>query len=169
MSRCAHPLACARWKVDFVSIARLAAVKLLQVSLGGENLVRRILYILVLCLCAGCAEQNAHRAQRMEPTLSQAGFTMVPANTPARADKLQTLRPLKVTYFTHDGKPVYWFADPYVCHCLFRGTQANYDSYQQLRQDAAAQERAEAIDDYQTQQAYIDYMGSASGQVFYGQ
>jgi hypothetical protein len=105
----------------------------------------------------------------MEPTLSQAGFTMVTADTPARVEKLQNMKPLKVSYFTHDGKAVYWFADPYVCHCLFRGTEANYQSYQQLKQDAADQERAEAIDDYETQQRYIDYMGSASGQVFYGQ
>lgn len=129
----------------------------------------RIVCVLLLCVLGGCAESSAQRAQRIEPMLSQAGFSQVPANTPAREEKLKDITPLKLRYFSHDGKPAYWFADPYVCHCLFRGTEQNYTAYQQLLQDEKAEERAQAIDDYQSQQQIMDYMSSPAGQVFYGQ
>ncbi len=144
-------------------------------NLGGEKMDTiatnslRIVCVLLMCVLAGCAESSAQRAQRLEPMLSQAGFSQVPANTPAREDKLKDITPLKVRYFTQNGKTAYWFADPYVCHCLFKGSEQNYDAYRQLLQDEKAEERAEAIDDYQSQQRIMDYMSSPAGQVFYGQ
>jgi hypothetical protein len=121
---------------------------------------------LIACLCAGCAESSTQRANRIEPLLSQAGFIAVSANTPARVAKLSQLKPLKVKESTHNGEPVYWFADPYVCHCVFRGTRQEYQQYQALSKQ---QELAEAMDNYQMQQAYETYMGGAANQVFYGQ
>ena len=50
-----------------------------------------------------------------------------------------------------------------------RAASRIYDAYQQLLQDEKAEERAEAIDDYQSQQRIMDYMSSPAGQVFYGQ
>ena len=102
----------------------------------------------------------------MEPLLSQAGFTVVQADTPARIEKLNNIAPAKLSYFPVKGKSVYWFADPYVCKCVFRGTEQNYQMYQSLTTE---QERADALDDYATQQAYTNYMGGAADQVFYGQ
>ena len=102
----------------------------------------------------------------MEPMLSQAGFSVIPADTPARIEKLDNIKPAKLSYFPVNGKSFYWFADPYVCHCVFRGTEQNYHMYQALNAD---QERAEAIDSYETQQAYTEYMGGAANQVFYGE
>ena len=128
--------------------------------------MRGIACILLVCVSIGCAESAAQRAQRLEPLLSQAGFTVVPADTPARVEKLNDIKPLKVSYFSHNSKSLYWFADPYVCHCVFRGTEQNYELYQRLTQE---QERAETLDDYATQQTYMEYMGSPVGQVFYGQ
>jgi len=124
-----------------------------------------LLTILLLCVCVGC-QSAAQRAQQMEPLLSQAGFSVIPADTPARVEKLDHFKPAKLSYFPANGKQLYWFADPYVCKCVFRGTEQNYQMYQQL---SAQQLQAEALDDYQTQQAYTEYMGGAANQVFYGQ
>jgi len=134
-------------------------------SIFGKTPIPFLVRIFLMCVCVGC-ESAAHRAQRMEPLLSQAGFTVVQADTPARVEKLDKIKPAKLSYFPVNGKQLYWFADPYVCHCVFRGTEQNYQMYQQL---TAEQERAEALDDYATQQAYTEYMSGAANQVFYGQ
>ena len=131
-----------------------------------KNSIRRMVCILLACVCVGCAESAEQRAQRLEPLLSQAGFSVVPADTPARVEKLNDIKPLKVSYFSVNGKPLYLFADPYVCHCVFRGTEQNYEQYQQLTLE---QERAEELDDYAAQQTYTEFMASPSSQVFYGQ
>ena len=134
-------------------------------SIFGKGSMRLLVAIFLIGAGVGC-ESAAQRAQRMEPLLSQAGFNVVQADTPARIEKLNNIKPGKLSYFPVNGKSVYWFADPDVCKCVFRGTEQNYQQYQAL---ATEQERAEALDDYATQQAYTDYMGGAANQVFYGQ
>jgi hypothetical protein len=120
-------------------------------------------FLIMQCIAIGCVESSAARAQRLEPVLSQAGFRAVPANTPARVEKLSEMTPLKVSYFSRNGKPSYWFADPYLCHCLYVGSEQNYNEFQQLKQENA-QEVTE--DD---QRAYEQFMSSPANQVFYGQ
>jgi hypothetical protein len=140
-------------------------------SIHKRNLAGLIASLLLLGVVAGCAESNDKRANRLEPMLSQAGFRALPADTPARADKLSQMKPLRVSYFNHNGKPVYWFPDPYVCHCLYRGDLHNYEKYEDLKAQASNEQREEAasVDDQASQQTYIDYMGSPAGQVFYGE
>src|SRR6516225_6740243 len=77
------------------------------------------LLIFLTGMVGGCAESSTERAQRLEPMLAQAGFRMVPADTAARSEKLDRLTPLRMNYQSHNGKSSYWFADPYVCHCLY--------------------------------------------------
>jgi hypothetical protein len=89
-------------------------------------------FLILQCLAIGCAESSEERAQRLEPMLTQVSFRAVPANTPARTQKLSKMTPLKVSYFSRKGNPSYWFADPYVCHCLYVGGEQNYDEFQQL-------------------------------------
>jgi hypothetical protein len=134
-------------------------------AISGRDSVRWLIGILLVGVCVGC-ESAAHRAQRMEPLLSQAGFTVVQADTPARIEKLNNIKPARLSSFPVEGRQLYWFADPYVCHCVFRGTAQNYQMYQEL---ATEQERADALDDYAQQQAYTEYMSGAANQVFYGQ
>ena len=136
-----------------------------------RNSVAVAFLILVLGILGGCAESHEQRAQRLEPILSQAGFRVLPADTPSRAEKLGQMKPLKVVYFSHNGKPVYWFADPYVCHCLYRGNEKDYQKYEQLSALAASEQREEAVaaEDPTSQQAYFNYMASPAGQVFYGE
>ena len=131
-----------------------------------RKVVRDVVVVLLVGVCAGCAETSAQRANRIEPMLLQAGFTSVPADTPARVAKLNDLTALKVKHSTHNGKSVYWFADPYACHCLFRGSEQNYQQYRALSHDV---ELAQEMDNYELQQSYETYMGGAADQVFYGQ
>jgi hypothetical protein len=120
--------------------------------------------VITLLLFAGCAESNQQRAQRMEGMLMEAGFRAVSANTPVRVERLNQMSALKLRYSERNGHVSYWFADPFVCHCLYVGSQKNYNRFQQLRQ-----ERDEEVADENEQQAYQGFMASPAGQVFYGE
>jgi hypothetical protein len=103
--------------------------------------------ILVLSITA-CAIQETpqQRAQRIEPILAAAGFNMIPADSDNKKTIVSSLAPLKLHYYIgKDGKPHYWFADPYECNCVYRGDETAYQRYQNLRLQqkmVAEQERA---------------------------
>ena len=126
------------------------------------------LLIFLTGMVGGCAESSTERAQRLEPMLAQAGFRMVPANTAARSEKLSELTPLRMNYLSHNGNPSYWFADPYVCHRLYIGTEQNYGQFQQLKQ-GGQEEQAQQVTDMSEQAKYEEFMNSPAGEVFYGQ
>jgi hypothetical protein len=74
------------------------------------------------------------QAQKIEPNLSAAGFTMLPADTPEREQKLSTLLPLQVQYYVgKTGKLHYWMADPYYCKCMYVGTEQAYQQYEKIK------------------------------------
>jgi hypothetical protein len=107
--------------------------------------MRRITLVVALVVSitlAGCAESQRHRAQRLEPMLSAAGFLVVLPDTPAKADELNSMTPLKMRYFSQGGKVHYWFADPVVCHCLFVGNEKAYQRYQQIKLQERMQQQA---------------------------
>ena len=55
------------------------------------------------------------------------------------------MTPLKVRYFIDNGKPRYWFNDPVNCHCVYVGSEKNYQQYEQIRlSQQAARQEAEA-------------------------
>jgi hypothetical protein len=122
-----------------------------------------ICLIALSCLTAGCSESGAHRADRIEPLLTEAGFRVTTADTTARREALSSLTPLKVEYFEYQGKPLFWFADPYVCHCVYAGDETNYDRFRQLKR-----ERAEYLEEETAQQKYLEFMTSPVNQVFLG-
>lgn len=98
-------------------------------------------------MLAGCALQESpkQRAERIEPMLAAAGFKMLPADTPARVAETQRLTPLKIRYYFDHGKPRYWFNDPVLCHCVYVGSEKNYQQYERIRlTQEAAQRQAEA-------------------------
>jgi len=80
-----------------------------------------------------------------EGLLDQAGFRKVPADTPKRAEHLQTIRPHQLIQRKTDGKLYYVYADPDYCHCMYVGSESAYAKYQTLvqRQDAAMALREE--------------------------
>jgi hypothetical protein len=100
--------------------------------------------VLMSWVLAGCAETPRQRAHRLEPMLSAAGFHMVPADTAQRQQELASHTPLKMRYYFANGKPHYWFADPYVCNCVYVGNEASFRQYQQLRLEQQMVEREQA-------------------------
>jgi hypothetical protein len=82
------------------------------------------------CGLGGCSFALSDK----ESQLSQAGFRMVPADTPKRVEHLQTIAPHKLIRRTADGKPYYVFADPSDCKCLYVGSEAAYAKYKAIVQ-----------------------------------
>ena len=74
-----------------------------------------------------------------EDLLSQAGFRKIPADTPQRAEHLQTVRAHRLIRRKTDGKSYYVYADPSHCKCLFVGSESAYAIYKTLvrQQDEA--------------------------------
>jgi hypothetical protein len=82
-------------------------------------------------------ETPQQRAQRIEPMLAAAGFHVLAADTPERIAETR--------YYFDNGKPRYWFNDPVNCHCVYVGSEKNYQQYEQIRlSQKAAQQEAEA-------------------------
>ena len=90
---------------------------------------------LAACLAVAACATPQQRAEDRENLLSAAGFTVLPANTPARVASLHGLPPNKVvqqvTRGPGGGAVRYVYADPLVCACLYVGDQAAYGRYRQ--------------------------------------
>jgi hypothetical protein len=98
-----------------------------------------------LALCAalaGCAAIEEHEAQQTEQLLAAAGFQMRPADTPAKLADLERLQQHKLVRHERDGETTYVYADAAGCKCLYTGSQASYDQFQNLQaqEDIASQE-----------------------------
>ncbi len=87
---------------------------------------------------AACASPSAQVGQK-EDLLAAAGFQVRPADSPHRVASMKRLPPNRfVTKIVH-GNPLYLYADPLVCRCVYFGTQQNWDAY---RQEIFAQQLA---------------------------
>ena len=84
------------------------------------------------CLAAAACATPQQRAEDRENLLSAAGFTVRPANTPARVLSLRSLPANKVVQQTTGGNVRYVYADPLVCACLYVGDQAAFGRYRQM-------------------------------------
>ena len=73
-------------------------------------------------------------ASNTEYLLSQAGFRKVPADTPQRAEHLQTVAARKLIRRQGDGKTYYVYADPDYCRCMYLGSESAYATYKTLVQ-----------------------------------
>jgi hypothetical protein len=99
--------------------------------------------VAVICLAielGGCALT----VRNTEGLLTQAGFKQIPADTPQRAEHVQTLRPHRLIKRKSDGKSYYVYADPDYCKCLFVGSEGAYATYRTL---VARQEEAMALEE----------------------
>ena len=79
---------------------------------------------------AGCVSPQAQVGQK-EDLLAAAGFQVRPADSPHRLAAMKTLPPNRFVIHIRDGSPVYLYADPLDCDCLYFGTQQNWDAYKQ--------------------------------------
>jgi hypothetical protein len=79
---------------------------------------------------AGCATPQQQVAQK-EDLLAAAGFQVRIADTPQRLAAMKSLPPNKFVTSVVNGQPVYKYADPLVCRCVYFGTQQNWGAYRQ--------------------------------------
>jgi hypothetical protein len=81
----------------------------------------------LMALAIGCST-----TKERENMLSAAGFRMVPADTPDKQARLQSLPADKITPVQRDGKTYYTFADP-KNNVLYVGQEPQYQEYKKLR------------------------------------
>jgi hypothetical protein len=78
----------------------------------------------------GCASEQQQVSQK-EDLLAAAGFQVRVADTPQRLAAMRGLPPNKFVTRVVNGSPIYQYADPLVCKCVYFGTQQNWDAYRQ--------------------------------------
>jgi hypothetical protein len=111
--------------------------------------VRYLLAAVVLVNLAGCTPPT-RLVERQDDMLVRAGFQQRPANSPTRLGFLKSLPPNTFVTRTVNGQPIYLYADPVVCNCLYRGSQQAWDAYQRERSEKGlAAEQAETREAYQ--------------------
>ena len=95
--------------------------------------MRQLLWIALISLTLGL-EACGLAVGNTEFLLSQAGFRKVPADTPQRAEHLQTVAAHKLIRRKSDGKAYYVYADPSYCKCMYIGSESAYATYKTLVQ-----------------------------------
>ena len=97
------------------------AVAMVRCSRGAVALPAA--FLLALAACVG--QQTA----ATENLLAASGFTARPADTPARAALLTSLPPHRLVLRTHNGRNIWFYADPTICGCVYAGDDAAYTAY----------------------------------------
>ncbi|MFT0858986.1 hypothetical protein [Ancylobacter sp. G4_0304] len=81
---------------------------------------------------AGCVTDAQQPQQTKENLLSAAGFRMRLADTPARVASLKAMPANQFVVKNQNGQPLYLYADPVACGCVFYGNQNAFTAYQQM-------------------------------------
>lgn len=109
--------------------------------------VRPVVCLATLLLLPACTYFEKQEASDDEATLAAAGFVMKPADTPEKMEHLKTLPARTIVTRLKDGEPVYLYADPEFCQCLYAGGPDQYARYQRLAlEKQIAAERVEAAE-----------------------
>ncbi|WP_197461722.1 hypothetical protein [Acetobacter malorum] len=77
--------------------------------------------------------------------LSQAGFIARPADTTARYAMMNTLPPGQLTYRPSSSGPVYLYADPIGCGCVYMGSNAAYQNLHEANNARAQSKKKQPI------------------------
>ena len=86
--------------------------------------------VISLLAVVGCASQQQLVGQK-EDLLAAAGFQIRTADNPQRLAAMRSLPPHKFVTRIVNGQPVYLYADPLVCRCVYFGSQQNWAAYRQ--------------------------------------
>ena len=106
------------------------------------------IFALVLSLIlplGGCTSLLKKDAPHTEKILVEAGFKLIPANTPKRVAQLQALPPYKVVKRVKDGATRYVYADPN-CQCVYVGGPEQYATFNRYFSESDSS-RAEATEE----------------------
>lgn len=91
--------------------------------------VRSILAILAIGALVAACEGRMPKTESKRDMLADSGFKVVSLKTPGQAASFKKLPAHKLVRKTYQGKPVWLYADPTMCGCLYMGTQDNYNAY----------------------------------------
>src|SRR5690349_15377520 len=91
-----------------------------------------IIVVMSLAACAG----GAQRAEQRDNMLARAGFQVRTADSARKFAFMKALPPHKFVIKTINGKLVYLYSDPLVCHCVYFGNEDNWGRYQRERFEA---------------------------------
>jgi len=69
---------------------------------------------------------------RQDRLLTDAGFRVRPADSQRKAAHLQRLPPNRMLVRYRNDRPVYLYADPQGCRCLYVGNERDYQNYRRL-------------------------------------
>ncbi len=109
--------------------------------------LRSAVCLVTLLLLPACTYIEKQEASDTEATLAAAGFVMKPADTPEKMARLKAMPARTIVTRTKDGAPVYLYADPDFCQCLYAGGPDQYARYQRLAlEKQIAAERVEAAE-----------------------
>ncbi len=92
--------------------------------------MKRLIFLGAAMILAGCVSEQA-QVQQKDNLLAAAGFQVRPADSPHRVAAMRRLPPNRFVSKVVNGNPVYLYADPLVCNCLYIGTQQNWAAYRQ--------------------------------------
>ena len=85
------------------------------------TIARTALILAAAIAASGCSVMRRHEARDTGDLLIAAGFRPKLTDTPARAEQLSAMPPLKMVSESKEGHVVYRYADPYSCDCLYVG------------------------------------------------
>lgn len=80
----------------------------------------------------GCATSTQQAVSQHEELLLAAGFAKKPANTPEKMARLRRVPLYEVAVRKKGDQPVYYYADPNNCQCIYLGNETNYQTYRRL-------------------------------------
>ena len=127
-----------------------------QTNINAFRLSRVFGVIVLFGLISSCAMMEAQQAKDTEQLLTEAGFKMKLADTPAKMAHLKTLSQHKIVAHQKDGTVYYIYADATDCQCFYWGQDQSYRNFLQLQEqrNIANEERMTAE---MNQGEYIDW------------
>lgn len=83
-------------------------------------------------ILVGCGSAMQQTANQQEELLMAAGFAKKPADTPEKMARLRRVPLYEIAVRKKGEQPVYYYADPNVCQCIYLGNENNYQAYRRL-------------------------------------
>lgn len=95
-----------------------------------KRVIGSIIYGILLCSCTAIEKSNA---RGIEELLLAAGFEKQMADSPEKNQQIQAMQQRAVFSKEENGATKYYYADVEFCHCVYVGTEADYQRYQELQ------------------------------------
>jgi hypothetical protein len=89
-------------------------------------------FLVATVLLVSACQTAQQSVQSKEDLLAAAGFTIKPANTPARLAAMKKLPPHRFVQQANGGNVVWVYADPTICQCVYFGDQAAWSNYRAM-------------------------------------